>query len=238
MGYRHAVQPLPEVERALAALESLLPERQNLVGQLYTVCRVAQALIPSCVGASITLYIGGDPFTMTATTEDARVLDAAQYLEDGPCLTAAQQHQEVSVADVLDEDRWQLFQQASAAVGVRSSLSLTLRDVKGRVAGALNLYAGEPEAFNGRERLIAEAFGARADEMIRNADLAFQTREWARELPARVRRKHDIEVAVGILMEYRGWDAAQARTRLAVAADKAGLSVEKLAEIVLSLSQP
>ncbi len=222
----------------IPGLERLLGEPGDLSGKLDAIAAVATGLVPSCNGVSVTLVLEGDPFTITATDPSARGVDAAQYLDGGPCVYAAEHGERLEVHDVLDEEQWQLFQQASAAAGIRASLSLPLRDDEGRLAGALNLYAAEPDAFRERAAMLAEIFETPVQELVTNADLQFRTRDWARELPERVRAKAELETAVGILMAQRGWDARHARDRLRTAAANAEVPVEKLAEIVLALAPP
>jgi len=232
------MEPLPEVSAALGDLQGLLAEPGDLAAKLDAVATIAVGLVPSCVGVSLTVIIEGDPFTITATDAVAGVIDAAQYLDGGPCVDAAERGGHVTVDDVLDEDHWQLFQQASVTAGIRASLSLPVRDEAERVVGALNLYATEPDAFRDRADMLAGIFGASVEELVANADLSFRTREWARELPERVVAKVELEIAVGVLMAHRGWDAATSRERLREAAAHADVPVVKLAEVVRKLAEP
>jgi len=142
----------------------------------------------------------------------------------------------VQVEDVLDEERWRLYRHSSTTVGIRSSLSLPLRDDSDRIVGALNIYATEPGAFHGREEIFAEVFGAKVSELVKNADLTFQTREWARQLPDRVSARRKLETAVGVLMALRGWSPQEARAKLREAAEKAGIGVERVAEVVMEMA--
>jgi GAF domain-containing protein len=230
------MDPLPEVRAALAELAGTADGDADPTAQLGAVAATAQALIPSCVGVSLTLVLDGEAFTLTATSADAAVLDAAQYLQGGPCLAAAAEDHEVDLDDILDERRWQLFRQAAALAGVRSSLSLPVRDAVGMPVGALNLYASDPAAFHGRERMMAEAFGAHTSELVKNADLTFRTREWSRELPEQLLARQRVEQAVGVLVQLHGWPPERARDRLVAAAGKAGARLERVAEVVLSLT--
>jgi GAF domain-containing protein len=232
------MEPLPEVTAALGDLQGLLAEPGDLAAKLDAVANVAVGLVPSCMGVSLTVIIEGDPFTITSTDPEAGVVDAAQYLDGGPCVDAAEHAGQVTVEDVLDEDQWQVFQLASAAAGIRASLSVPLRDDGERVIGALNLYATEPDAFHDRADIIAGIFGAPVEELVANADLSFRTRDWARELPARVAAKVDLETAVGVLMAQRGWDATTSRERLRDAAAHAQVPVGRLASVVCKLAEP
>lgn len=232
-----AMEPLPEVRDAYDQLADLFEEPADLPGRLDAVARVATGLVPSVVGVSLTVVLDDDTFTLTATDPAAALADSGQYLDgDGPCLQAIRTGRSVVVADVLDEDAWQAFQQSSAAAGVRSSLSVPLRDDNDRITGGLNVYARLPRAFDDVRDLFAHVFGARVSEVVMNADLSFRTRDSARELPDRLRARATVDTAVGVLVESRGWTTDQARARLADAAGRADVELERVATVVLGLA--
>jgi hypothetical protein len=140
------------------------------------------------------------------------------------------------VPDVLDEDRWAFYAQAATSGGVRSSLSLPIGGAAGGNPWVMNLYASDPHAFTGSEEILAAAFDVPVTDLVRNADLSFMTRDAARELPQRPQDKAKVDQAVGVLRAVRGWEPDQARSRLRTAAAKAGVPVEKVAEVVLALN--
>lgn len=227
------MEALPEVRAVQGQLAALDDETVDLVERLEAVSRLAVQLLPSCVGVSITVLVDGDPFTVTATSEDINLLEATQYLDGGPCVDATQAVDDVHVDDILDERQWQLYGQAAAAVGVRSSLSIPLRRPSGETFGALNLYAGGVDAFSGKEGQLADLFGVRVDELVRNADLSFMTRQFARELPQRLADHQRIGQAVGLLVQRKGWTAKEARDRMEFAAVNAHAPLSSIAEVVM-----
>ena len=229
------MQALPEVRAVEVQLAAMADEALDLVERLEQVSSLAVQLLPSCVGVSITVVVDGDPFTVTATSEDINLLDATQYLDGGPCVDTAAGEAEMRVADVLDERQWQVFSQAAAATGVRSSLSIPLRRPTGEAFGALNLYASEPDAFSGRRSQLADLFGVHVNELVSNADLSFVTREHARELPQRLADHERVNQAVGLLVERRGWTAQEARERMEFAAGNARTPLTSIAEAVMVL---
>lgn len=202
---------------------------------LHSIADLAVAVVPSCVGVSITIMGSAGPLTMTATSDDLALLDATQYLDGGPCLECGEHGEDLYVPDLLDEKRWHAAAQVAAAHGVRSSLSMPLRDGDTTV-GALNVYASEPDSFDKKERLVAGIFGAHVEEVVANADLSFMTREFARELPDRLAAAGRLDEAVGMLMARQGWTAAEARERLTEAAGRAGVSASRLAEVLIDLT--
>jgi GAF domain-containing protein len=228
------LEALPVIKGELARLSALLGEGMDVGAYLDAVAGVAKAMVPSCVGVSITIVVDGEPYTVAATTPEVAELDAAQNLDGGPCIEAVHGGRSVQVDDVLDEDQWRMFAQASAARGVRSSLSFPIRDLEGLVAGGMNIYASEQDAFED-PRLVEVAFSADLREAVTNADLPFRARHFARELPERLAARERFDLAVGVLMRRRDWAGHEARARLEKAAELAGLPRETVAEVVLSL---
>ena len=229
------MQPLPEVEQAAGRL-SALTDGVELLHGLEVLSEAALSLVPSLVGVSLTVVVDGEPFTVTATSQEIATLDAAQYLAGGPCLDAAGTDRHRSVEDVLDEDRWQLYAHAAAAQGVRSSLSLPLGGAGGTTPGAINLYAGDVDAFRGKEHLLSEAFQTPADQFVANADLGFTTRDAARGLPRQLEVRDAVDRAVGVLCGTFGWSSREARERLGDAAGRADVPLDRVAELVIALA--
>ena len=229
------MEPIPEVRAAATQLAAVADETMDLLEHLRQVSALAVQLIPSCVGVSISVVVDGDPFTVTATAPDIVTLDAIQYVDGGPCVDAATAGEPLLVDDVLDEQRWQLFGQAAAAHGVRASLSIPLHRQGGEPFGALNLYAGEIDAFDGVAGRLADLFGVHVDALVRNADLSFLTRDEARQLPQRLKDHERVNQAVGLLIENRGWSVQEARERMELAAVNAHSSMPEIAEAVLVL---
>ena len=229
------MQPLPEIQAELDRLTALSGGDLDMAELLRSMSELAVAVVPSCVAVSISITSSGGLFTITSTSPELSVVDAIQYLSGGPCVACFDHGEELYLPDVLDEKRWQLTSEASAARGIRSSLSMPLRDGE-KVIGALNLYGGQLNSFERKERLIAGIFGARIEEIVTNADLSFMTREFARELPERLAAASRVDEAVGILMARQGWSATEARERLAEAASRAGVPAERLADALVDLT--
>jgi GAF domain-containing protein/ANTAR domain-containing protein len=230
------MEQLPETRAELDRLSALLGEGMDIGAYLDDVAKVAEALVPSCVGVSITVIIDGDPFTVTATTPTASALDAVQNVEDGPCIRAVETGEPIGVTDVMDEDQWQLFGLAATTHGVRSSWSFPIRDMDGLVSGGMNLYSADADAFTGRARLITAAFGASLREVVSNADLSFATRDRARDLSAALDAREQVDQAVGSLAGLRGWTVSRARSRLDRAALLTGRPLPEIAQVVLAVS--
>jgi GAF domain-containing protein len=228
------MEPLPETVEALNELEPLTDERE-LLADLVRLARRAQAIVPDLVGVSIATLDEGITFTLVATAEEIAVLDAVQYAAGGPCVEGAHAADplELSADELLDEERWRLFAEATAAHTVRSTLTLPVLGAAGRVVGTVNLYGASRRAFGGHQQQLAEVFGAWAPGAVANADLSFTTRREARAAPERIRENTVIEVATGILAVELGLDVRAAGARLRDAAARAGVEAVRLAHEIV-----
>src|SRR3954454_2252642 len=145
-------------------------------------------LVPTCVGLSLGLFEDRLTFTMVASDADIAGLDSVQYLDGGPCVDSVHLQRTMAYhsADPLNEERWRLFAQASAAAGIASTLSLPIIR-EGRVVGTVNLYAATPHAFDRHHKELAAVTGSRAEGAVTNADLPFRTRLAAAETSEKLR---------------------------------------------------
>ena len=133
------VEPIAETRDVLTRMamegEVSIGEQLALVNDRLT------RRVPDVVAFSVGVVRRGLTLTYVTTQLDAARLDAAQYADDGPCEEAARTGRVVAVDhdELLDEGRWQLFAQSSAAAGIHSTLSIPVMDA-GRVVGGVNLY--------------------------------------------------------------------------------------------------
>jgi hypothetical protein len=196
--------------------------------------RRVQDLVPECVGLSIALFNHGLTFTLTSSSGHVSALDAVQYLDGGPCVVSAHEGLDVNVNEtwLFDERRWQVYAQATAAAGVRSSLTFPVSGSGGCAIGTVNMYASSSDAFEGLHDVLAEAVGAPAHQAVANADLSFSTRLEAAEGPTRLADQNDIDVGLGMISEIQQVDIATARERLRQAAARAGITEGQAARAV------
>ena len=195
-----------------------------------------QEIVPDCIGFSLASVEHGVTFTLAATDVDLALLDAVQYLAGGPCVDAVKSEQVVTFTadDVVDEQQWQLFAQATAAASVASTLTLPIL-ARDAVVGSVNLYAATRHAFTGLHVQVARVFDAWAPGAITNADLAFTTRRTAALAPTLLAEHRDVQVAVGILAHMYELDVETAAAQLREAAQRAGMKVVRLAQTVIEL---
>jgi hypothetical protein len=133
--------------------------------------------------------------------------------------------------DVLDEDTWQLFGAATAAVGVASTLSLPILVGEEVVAG-VNLYASTKDAFDGLHETLATICDASAADAVTNADLAFTTRQTAALAAGQIRDEHAVSIAIGILISADLLSPEGASARLRQSAERAGISETQAARFI------
>ena len=226
-----AVEPTPDTSNTFAEL--VRQGSTDLVDVVLVLGQRAQGIVPECVGLTLALFEEELTFTLVASSEEVAALDAVQYLDGGPCVAAALDNETIEArpADALDEKRWQMYAQASAAAGVASSLTLPILGGDA-VIGTVNLYAATPDAFSGHHDDLATALGASAEHAIANADLSFSTRLTAAEAPQRLVEQNEIDFALDIITENQDVDLHTARQRLREAAARAGITEAQAARAV------
>jgi GAF domain-containing protein len=226
------VEPIPETHEVLLELERYgdIDLRQDLERLTAT----ARETVPGLVGVSLALMTEDLVLTYIASDYRIAALDGVQYADDGPCLEAIREERLVvsEVDKLLDESTWQMFAQATAAAGIRSTLSMPFRH-GGVVTGGVNLYGAEPRTFKGKVDVLAEIFGAWAPGAVSNADLSFRSRLEAVKSPARLRGQGYVDRAVGLLISARGLSPDAAEERLQAAAARAGVAVFVLARALV-----
>lgn len=229
--------PIPESDALLKELSELYGV--NLLDELLQQARAVRKLVPELVGVSVATLKDGIAVTLVATDRDIAVLDAVQYVVGGPCVDGPPTEPVLYEGDGPDnENQWQAFGNATAAKSIATTLTLPILDASEVVIGTVNLYAAVRGAFRGQHDEIAEIFDAWAPGAVSNADLAFETRQVARESLKTHRANMRIETAIGILMSARSVDADTARTLFEEAAQRAGVTAEQLAETMLEAFNP
>ena len=231
------MEPIPETHEALEELERY--GDVELRGDLQRLTEQAKQRVPGLVGVSLSLVAEDLVLTYVASDVDVAALDAVQYTDDGPCLEAIRQEAviETDTEALIDEGRWQLFAQASAAAGIRSSLSMPFRR-QGVVTGGVNLYGGAGDTFEGHTQELAELFGAWARGAVTNADLSFATRLEAVKSPQKLRGQAYLDQAIGFLVAARGLEPRAAEASIQAAAARAGVAVHVLARALVEALDP
>jgi hypothetical protein len=228
------MEPLPETREALEQLEA--SSGRDVLTDLTRAAETVRALVPSCVGISLSVLREGLTFTLVATGADIAALDGVQYAAGGPCVDAVMTGRVITAVTAtsgpLDEDRWAVFARAGAARGVASTLSMPVhRD--GDLSAGVNLYASDVDAFDGHQDEVAAIMGAWAPGAVRNADLAFATEHAARQAPRLLDDRAALDQATGIVMARQGVDEPTAREVLRRAAERSGTTELQVAQAMV-----
>jgi hypothetical protein len=227
------LEPLPETLAVLKAIGRWSPE--DLLAQLTHHGRLVQAIVPDCVGMSLSLFEEGLTFTLVASSDQVAALDAVQYTLGGPCVDAVLGDRTIDTGGdggLFDEQRWARFARAGAAAGVLSTLSMPL-GTSSTVTGGVNFYASSSDAFAGRHDALAAIVGAWAPAAVMNTEMTFATRLAARQAPRHLGEQAVIDQATGYVAAARGLEIAEARPILAEAAARAGIAEVDLARALL-----
>jgi GAF domain-containing protein len=229
------VRPISQTIEVTRDLDRYLGD-DGLLPHLQAVGDEVQELVPDCIGLSLAWRTHGVTFTLVASDEEIAELDAVQYLDGGPCVTAVDRETGLGTTpqDAVSEDLWGLFARASAARGVRSTLTMPLTE-EGRVVGSVNLYGASEWSFDAHHEELATILGAWAPGAVRNSDLSFSTLRVAEAAPDELRAERAVATASGVLAAQLGLDVALAQERLESAAARAGLTPARLALGLLHL---
>jgi GAF domain-containing protein len=227
------MEPIPETLDAIAELDAYLDDG-TLFDELKRKASLAQRIAPDLAGISVASLEHGITFTMVASDDEIAALDGVQYATSGPCVEVVDEGQGIVTTseDLFSEPRWRAFAQASAAAGVRSTLTFPVMDGD-EVSGTVNLYGRSEDTFDGNRALLAAIFRAWAPGAVTNADLSFSTRLLAEQAPAKLRDDALIDEATGILAAYHEISVERARERLEHSAARANLPLIKLARMIL-----
>jgi GAF domain-containing protein len=167
---------------------------------LSDVTSTARELIPGVDTAGV-LLVGrnGKYESLAGTSELPHKLDDLQMTyNEGPCVQAAIDEVIVRTDDFRTEHRWPQYSPAAVELGVLSGLSVKLYTAD-RTAGALNLFAFKPHAFDPEDETTAVVLAAHAAAAI----LASRQGE---QLQSALSTRDRIGQAKGIIMERYGID--------------------------------
>nr|WP_126932051.1 GAF and ANTAR domain-containing protein [Streptomyces sp. NP10] len=216
---------------------ALLLETTSLDDFLRALARSALALVDEADGCGITLERLGRPVTVSSVGASATKLDEAQYgQDDGPCLQAMRTGEEVSVPDTLRESRWADYPAYAAVCGARSSLSLPIAP-HSHTAGALNLYAPVPHAFDRADLTALRLLTAQATGAIALAQRIADTEEFAADLEAALRSRTVIDQAIGVVVGQQRCTPEKAFDVLRTASQHRNIKLRELcAELIASIT--
>jgi GAF domain-containing protein len=171
---------------------------------LSDVTSAALELVPGADTAGVLLIGKGGKWDSVGGTSDlSHLLDELQMkFNEGPCVEAALDEVIVRTEDFRSEGRWPKYSRAVVELGVLSGVSFKLYTAN-RTAGALNLFAFKPNAFDGEAETIGTVLASHAAAAI----LASREGE---ELQSALSTRDRIGQAKGIIMERYNVDDVRA----------------------------
>ncbi|MGH3499550.1 MAG: GAF and ANTAR domain-containing protein [Nocardioidaceae bacterium] len=208
---------------AVADVVAKLDSDWDLEHALMVTVRAAVETIPAADHAGVTVLREGQPPDSPAVTDPlvAHAASLQDHHREGPCVDAIRYDQTVRVPDLAAETRWPAFTAAVAQLPVRSVLSFRLFATS-TAAGALNLYAAAPEAFDQDSEQIGSMFAA-------NASIALAAAYRHEHLARAVATRDVIGQAKGILMERQTLTGEQAFALLVAASQRANIKLHDIA---------
>jgi GAF domain-containing protein len=193
-----------DLAHRMAELARAAASPRSVEEVLSDVTAMANELIPGVDTAGI-LLVGknGKYESLAGVTGLPHKLDEFQMeFDEGPCVQAAIDDLIVRTEDFRTEERWPRYSPAAVELGVLSGLSVKLYTAD-RTAGALNLFAFKPHAFDSEDETIATVLAAHAAAAI----LASRQGE---QLQSALTTRDRIGQAKGIIMERYGIDDVRA----------------------------
>jgi GAF domain-containing protein len=215
----------------LRLCEELSSSQRSADDVLRIVSRCAHELVPSAQHVGISCNASGKFETVASTSEVPPLVDRMQFeLGSGPALEAADRAGTYRVGDLAASTRWPEFGRAVAEeYGIRSLLSVRMRLADDEPFVDLNLYSGEPDAFDESDQTTAALLathgalaltGARRQSKIENLERALRT-------------SRRIGTAMGILMASSKVTEEQAFDLLRFASQSRHRKLHQIAEDVV-----
>lgn len=163
---------------------------------LERIVELAVEVVPGCEWAGISLRTPRSPATAAASTGPLvqRADELQEGLQQGPCYDSSVENETHIIADTRTDHRWPEWAARAADLGILSVLSVQLLGAEDELLGALNLYAGQTNAFSRNDLDEAHLFAAHAGGAIGISREVSGLRE-------ALRSRHLIGVAQGMLIQ-------------------------------------
>jgi GAF domain-containing protein len=183
--------------------------------------------------ASITFrHYGTTVRAGSSSARSRRCDDAEVRVQAGPCISAMLGMAPVVLPDLRGESRWPEWQERFRSEDFASFLAIPVA-VGARTEIALNVYAG-PRAWTPADlATAARAAGAVALDVRARLRLAAGVVDERPDGPRRGERDR-LDLAVGVLMQARGCDAATAERAVHALALRSGTDLAGLARLLVA----
>lgn len=223
-----------DLENNFSQVAEALFAAGTVSGTLQRIVDLAVNAVDGCEAAGI-LLVDETVTTAAASSPLVIVVDQLQIdAAEGPCLDASTLGSTFYAADLIDDERWQVFAPAAVAAGIRSVLACPLSS---QGSGALNLYATLPAAFGATDRAKGQLFATLAGLALNSAEeRAFDEKRSANLVEA-LRTRELIGQAQGILMERERISGEQAFDVLRRASQHMNIKLREVAESLVETGE-
>ncbi|MFF3228360.1 GAF domain-containing protein [Nocardia suismassiliense] len=228
-----------QLSAAYAHASGLLWSEQAVSSALARITALAADVIPESSGSGISLLdSAGQRTTSAATDRLVEAADALQYgLEQGPCLTAWNDHLLIRVDNVARDLRWPQWASRATELGIASVLSAPLV-AGGDTLGALKVYSSRPHAYTEVSEDLLRRFAELISILLMQLQTAQSAQQFSDDLKDALQSRELIAFARGILMVREQVDADRAYLRLIELADRRRMPIRAVAaEIVASTAR-
>ena len=222
-----AAQANHDLAMRMADLARTAAAPRSVEDVLSDVTAAALELVPGTDTAGVLLIgKGGKWDSLGGTSDLPHVLDELQMkYNEGPCVEAALDDLIVRTEDFRTDERFPNWSPAVVELGVLSGVSFKLYTAN-RTAGALNLFAFKPNAFDGESETLGTVLAAHAAAAI----LASREGE---ELQSALSTRDRIGQAKGIIMERYNVDDIQAFDMLRKLSQDSNIRLVDIAQRVI-----
>ncbi len=225
-----------DLHDGLTSLAALVTGALPLAHLLERVAQSAVQAIPRADGTGVTLLRLNQSVdrvqTLAASAPFVAEIDAIQYelLDEGPCITAAEERAVVRTGSLGEDPRWPRFGPRVASLGIQSVLCLPMLLSDDTVVGALNAFSREHEAFDEHAARLGELFAGPAGVAVYNAQVLAQAQTQAAQLQAALSSRAQIDQAVGLVRGRTGASTEEAYARLRKISQDENVSLSVVAE--------
>jgi GAF domain-containing protein len=213
----------------LTRLAGELHRQADQESTVQTALRHVLEIVPDADAVSVTVRSRrtGTLTTIASTGEPATSADAAQNeLDEGPCVEAAPDQHWHRSGDVATDARWPQWGPRVAQLGIASVLSVPM-SFEGLPAGAINLYAVRPGAFDSPD--VAEFAALYAAHLAMAVGIARKTEG----LQTAMHSRHRIGIAQGILVATYDLSVEQSFALLRRYSSTTNTKINALAEDII-----
>ena len=158
-----------------------------------------------------------------------------EQFQEGPCVDAFKQGDVVVVEDIeRDVDRWPKWASEAMRHDVRGVLGIPLR-VRDESIGAMNVYSGEPRAWQDADIRVARVLTDMAASYVANASELEQSRRTTEQLREALDSRIIIEQAKGMISVDQDCSVDDAFALLRDHSRRHSVSLRTVAEAVVRL---